>query len=386
MRGLIMKSMFKLLAIYVLRCVSRLFYIFPIKKNRLIFFSSHGLFYNCNPMYITEYLLSHKKNKYEIIWAFSQPEKYEFLKKKGVKVIKYNSVVRFYYEATSQASINNIGSFSWLPLRKGQLHINTWHGGGCYKTVSLGEKRNNKVMKKTLLLTARETSYMIASSQYSADYVYPNDFGYKGPVLNIGYPRNDILIKGNREVTRCKVCKYFQISPDTNLILFAPTWRYDREEKVLFPDFTEIAKAFTKRFEGKTKVLLRIHKRMYLALEEGDYLNASDYPDMQELLLACDMLLSDYSSCIWDFSLTYRPCILFTPDLEQYTEERGFDIDIHKWGFPIATTNEELIKLIEEFDEKKFVRAMHKHQEDLGSFDKGTACESFAKFLEEKLS
>ena len=104
-------------------------------------------------------------------------------------------------------------------------------------------------------------------------------------------------------------------------------------------------------------------------------LDLTSYPDMQELLYACDALITDYSSSMWDFSITGKPCLLYTPDLDRYIEQRGFDKDIYSWGFPVCKTNSQMYETIIGFNEKEFILLMDKHQKDLGSYEKGNATE-----------
>ena len=86
---------------------------------------------------------------------------------------------------------------------------------------------------------------------------------------------------------------------------------------------------------------------------------------------------------IWDFSFTYRPCFLYTPDLAQYERERGFDIDIHEWGFPVCESSDDLTNAICNFDADDFKKKMERHHEVLGSFENGHACEAVAQIIEE---
>jgi CDP-glycerol glycerophosphotransferase len=106
-------------------------------------------------------------------------------------------------------------------------------------------------------------------------------------------------------------------------------------------------------------------------------ISASDYPDMQELLYAADILITDYSSSMWDFSLTFKPCFIFAPDLKKYLAEQGFYTPIEEWPFPIAETNEQLIENINNINEEKYKQTVRKHHADLGSYENGTACEQF---------
>ena len=114
-------------------------------------------------------------------------------------------------------------------------------------------------------------------------------------------------------------------------------------------------------------------------------INGSNYEDMQDLLIAADALITDYSSSIWDYSFLYKPCFLFCPDLNYYIENRGFIIDIHEWGFPVCESNESLMKQIDEFDLESFKRNMDKHHNMLQSYETGKASENIAKYLEEEV-
>ena len=160
------KSLFKLCAIYILKLFMILLHVFPVKNNRIIFNSYSGRQYACNPKYISMYLNEKYTGKYELIWAIRNASSYKWLTEEGIKVVEYYSLKRLFYEATAKVSINNVGSFSWMPNTKNQLRINTWHGGGCYKKVGLSETCNDMIKKRTMELTAKNTSYMLSTSKY----------------------------------------------------------------------------------------------------------------------------------------------------------------------------------------------------------------------------
>jgi CDP-glycerol glycerophosphotransferase len=102
---------------------------------------------------------------------------------------------------------------------------------------------------------------------------------------------------------------------------------------------------------------------------------------MQELLCAADVLITDYSSCMWDFSLTFRPCFIFAPDIKKYRDNRGFYTPIEEWPFPVAETNEQLAYNILNFNEEKYRNDVKQHHVNLGSFEKGTATKQFCQIL-----
>ena len=114
-------------------------------------------------------------------------------------------------------------------------------------------------------------------------------------------------------------------------------------------------------------------------------INVTKYEDMQELLIATDMLISDYSSSIWDYSFSFKPCILYCPDLDYYIKNRGFVKDINKWGFPIAKNNNDLVDEINKIDINNYKKAMINHHLDLKSYENGNACEQIVNYIEKLL-
>ena len=237
-----MKGFIKIFKIYIMRFIMRLFYLFPIKDNRIIFNAYSGTQYACNPKYISEKLLEIYKGQFEIIWAFDKPEKYRFLEKSGIKLVKFYSLRRFFYEATAKISINNIGSFSWIPLRKGQEHVNTWHGF-TPTCAGMDEPANDKLTRYSIGLSGKETTLFLSMNRLFSDYAIKVRFGYGGKVLNCGFPRSDVLLNGKGDAIRKNVRKKYEISDETVVVMYAPTWRYEGISAMPEMDYKELSAA-----------------------------------------------------------------------------------------------------------------------------------------------
>jgi len=330
----------------------RLLYIFPIKENQLIFNSYRGSQYACNPKYISEKLLQLYSGKFEIIWAFNEPEKFDFLKKQGIKVIKFNSFKRFYYEATSKISINNVGSFSWLPLRKGQEHINTWHSGLDLTSCGMNEPENDKLTRYSIGLSAKETTLFLSANRLFSEYSLQIQFNYKGTLLECGLPRSDDLINRNLFYLRNTIREKLQIAQDTIVIMYSPTWRYGGANAMPHMDYYMISQAMKKRFGENFVVLNRSHHLSSNTTYKGiEYvIDVTSYPNIEELVMISDIMISDYSSVMWDGALADIAIIQYTPDAEQYDKERGFYVPIGKWCLPVAYSLMELCKIIQEIN------------------------------------
>lgn len=378
-----LKPLLKLAVIYVLRFVMRVLSIFPIRKNRIVINSYRGEQYSCNPKYISQGLQKMYPEKYEIIWAFKNPGKYYDLKKSGIKLVSFASIKRFYYEATAKISINNIGSYSWMPVRKGQEHINTWHGAVDYKKVALSEINNDAVMKKTLLMSARETTLYLSANKFFSEYCIPTEFGYRGEILEYGLPRNDALYFRNTQKARDRIVRKYKINPDNIIVLYAPTWRYDPDQKITPLDFSMVKNSAEKRFGKSCTVIFRAHHITGCIGTGNDWVvDVTDYPDSQEIMASSDLLITDYSSMMWDFSLTGRPCFLYVPDIDTYVAERGFNISADKWGFSICTTSQELGRAIEGYNAEYYQKIVEKHHNMLGSYETGHATEKICQWID----
>ena len=113
-------------------------------------------------------------------------------------------------------------------------------------------------------------------------------------------------------------------------------------------------------------------------------IDASSYPDMQELLCAADVLITDYSSSMWDMSLTGKPCFIYATDIADYQQERDFYTPINEWPFPIAQNNQELASVIQNFDEQKYAADVQHHHDALGSCETGHASQTVGDFIHSK--
>lgn len=374
----------KLLLCQIVRVAMKTMYIFPIKKNRIMFNSYSGRQYSCNPKAVSEYLEKHYPEKYEIVWTFREPDKHMELADRGIKVCKTRSLKHYYYKLTSKVSVCNGTWGSEIPERKSQYDINTWHGGGGgYKRLYAQAKNMDSTKLKWYLLDAGRYSLMLASSQTSLKNTVRISLNHSGAALG-GTARNDMLINRNRDDLYSMVKKALGMNLNDKLVLYAPTYREGKQAEEYDIDFTAVTEALEMRFGGKWKAAVRFH--YYIASQMADtnpkIINASDYPDMQELLYIADCVITDYSSLIWDYSFTCRPCLLYCTDLAYYENKRDFNKPIRTWGFPVCENNEELVNTILDFDEEDFYKKMHKHHEENGSFEEGHTTEDVCKIID----
>ncbi len=376
-----MSELAKIIYIKCMRGLNSFFYFIPIKQNRVLFESFSGAAYNCNPKYISEMLEQLCGSNVEIVWALKNPDGHADLEKRGIRLCKYRSIRHHFYKLTSKIFVSNFLQASEVAKRRKQIWIQTWHGGGCYKKIGSDSEHSSKIKLYRQSMQVGETDYFIASSSYFEKHVIKRQLGFQGKILECGMPRNDVLCHSPKAERISEIRRAIGISDDTFAVLFAPTWRegLDKYEAI---DVQRIKNAFEKRFQKPCEILFRAH--LYGTGKANGMIDVTAYEDMQDLLYACDCLITDYSSSMWDFSLTQKPCFLFTPDLEEYSELRGFDKDIQTWGFPVCISNDALVQSIACFSEDSFAQKMKQHQADLNSFEHGEATEFVVNLIRKK--
>lgn len=375
----------------IVYCLFHIFWILPVKRKRIYFESFAGKQISCNPLYIYNYLKSNYKD-FEYIWCYNgkSPQKYV---EERIKFVRYHSFKWIMAYTTSSVLISNHGVPDFIPLRKKQVFINTWHGGGAYKRIALQDNQEKKdVFFRKLYEKTSKHIYLFklissskAFTQCMADSLLVN----KSDFFEVGMPRNDIFFDKNAVIKeKEKLYRLFGLNKDIFFVLYAPTYRgcsndpgFNVEEKI---DLEMVSQAIWARFKKKPVFAFRMHYHVKTSFPELHILNVTEYPNMQELLCAADMLITDYSSSMWDYSFTGNPCILFAPDIEKYQKERGFYTDPYSWGFPIAKTNKELYEVIEKFDIDDFQKKMEMHHKNLGSCEHGDATGCICKFIVEQ--
>jgi len=364
--------------------------LFPIKKNRVLLINSLAENYSDNLKYIAENLTKNYAGKFELLFSVKEPKRFTGPTAE-LTPIKNNSLQYFYYGMTSQVLVTNSGFISYLPLKREQYIINTWHGGGAYKKYGIDICKNSHIYRKTLLFSANATSAFLSTCK-SASNVFTNALLIQPDAIwEIGMPRNDVLINRDMklgEMVRTKI----GLKEHERLVLFAPTYRKIKDNDFCDSiaisydiDAKRVCQALQRRFGGTWKFAVRFHPCIVnkTSVITDDMIDLTDYEDMQELLLAADVMINDFSSSIWDFMLTGRPCFLFAKDLEHYIQTAELYTPISEWPFPTSTNNDELEQNILDFDAEKYAADCKHHYEVLGGCETGQASELVCERIHE---
>lgn len=369
MRGL--KRAAKKLALV---CYSFLAHVLPVRKRTVVFMSSLGRNYTGNPRAVCEKMAElGLTGRYRCYYIFDEPGRFKAQLPPGVRALK-NARLRYYaVMAAAGIWVSDTRFQNYMIKRKKTVYIQTWHGTPLKKlgldldSLHMAGGATLEEYKEAFRKNAATWDYLLSQNPFSSE-VFRRAFDFRGTMLEIGYPRNDRLVRAAREENlpdgeagfaaaetgREPLRGRLGLPPGRRVMLYAPTWRDDAfysEEDYRFEtelDFGKMQQAF-----GKEYVL--VVKYHYMVREHADWnrypgfvYTAADDVDIAELYLISDLLITDYSSVMFDYSLLKRPMYFFAYDLENYRDAlRGFYFDFEEEApGPVVTTTDGLIAAI----------------------------------------
>ena len=368
----------------IYKIVSNCFCLFPIKKKRVLFISYYGEQYGCNPKYLSEYIIENKLD-WDVVWALNNNKQYKDI----FKFAKYLSLRYFFYLATSKVIVSNYRMPLDFNKRSGQIYVQTWHSSLRLKKIEADAADTIPPHYIKMAKHDSEQIDLLLSGCRKSTNIFRSCFWYNGEILASGTPRCDCLVKTNKN-KRESLRASLNIDNDDFVVLYAPTFRKDNSIDCYNVDFVSVCDALSKRFNKKVKILLRLHPHLkdysnaVLTSAKAIMTDVTRYDDIQELLMVSDLLISDYSGLIFDFMLTNRPCVLYTPDLENYiSSDRELYFNINELPFPICRNNNELIAEIKRLKLNEFASKYAIFNEFVGSYEDGNACKRVINKLEE---
>lgn len=329
----------------------------PVDKRKVLFSSYYGRGYSDSPKAIADALLASGEHV-NLCWLVKSEAEAATLPA-GVTPVDQNHVLaRIMAYSTSRVWVDNCRKY--VPhKRKGQYYLQTWHGFALKMIESDAPQALDEAYIRGSKNDSAMTDVIVSGSGFMTG-LYRNSFWYDGVVEELGTPRNDIFFGDTCAALGRKVRSALNLPTDRKLALYAPTFRADQNLGCYALDAQRLLSACQMRFGGDWTVLIRLHPNIaaksagLFPYDGNQIVDATAYPDMQELLAGADLLLTDYSSSMFDYALTGKPCVQFALDVEEYTRERNFYFPLTDLPFPMARSNEELAALIESYDQDQW--------------------------------
>ncbi|KRL94206.1 CDP-glycerol glycerophosphotransferase family protein [Levilactobacillus hammesii] len=367
----------------LLTLIIKLFWIFPIKKNKILFSAFSARSFSDNPKYIAKQVID-ENLKVDCVFVLRAPG--EVTLPDGIRSVKYNTL-RFLYElATSKIWVDNTRKQNFVVKRRGQVYIQTWHGSIPFKKI---EKDIESTLSDKYIKTAQRDSkmidYLLTNSSFGKE-ICRNAFWYDGEIRTTGTPRVDKLLTESANL-RMQAINALRLDPKTHYVLYAPTFRDNGDTRIYRIDFKRISQIFADRFGGEWKIILKLHPNIKdIGLGLDGVIDATSFPDIIELYSVASVLVTDYSSAMFDFSLTKKPVFLLMEDWKSFSKIRSTYFRREKLPFPVANNIDELSEKINDFDANVYALKLRRFYGKLSIVEDGLASHRVVSLMRNVIS
>ncbi|GAA0783911.1 CDP-glycerol glycerophosphotransferase family protein [Hathewaya limosa] len=330
--------------------VFKILSIFPTKQNRIILECDYGKGFFGNLLYIYKQI-KEEKMPLEIIIPINSGVRIDIQEDNNTKIVKTKTLKHLYYLATSKYWITNNHYYHFLPKPKGTIMINTWHALGAFKKFGIDSAKTEKERER-FIKDSKNIDYLLVSSK-ELKGIYSKALNVEETkILSLGIPRTDILFDSNHmEAVKEEFFNVHTELKKKNIILYAPTFRDDEKE---YFNMQLDLKLLKENLGDGSVILLKLHPiiRHKFEIPKGleDFIIDVSKVNINKLMIISDILITDYSSIIFEYSLLDKPIIFFAYDYEKYKNNlRNFYFGYEEFiPGKMLRTSEEVLNEIQE--------------------------------------
>lgn len=387
------KKVIKKVILFIYTLLTKLL---KVKKDVVVFESNLARNYTGNPRYIYEEMVRQGLDKkYKCYYIFEDTDTKII---GNAKKIKNNRFQFFYIMAIARFIVCDTRLPAYFIKRKEATYIQTWHGTPLKKLaldmdeISMAGETGIANYKKNFIENSKTWDYLISQNSFSTK-IFRRAFAFDKTMLEIGYPRNDILINDNNDTAIEKLKIKLGLPLDKKIILYAPTWRdnefYGKGKYKFSPklDFDLFCQELSEDYVCIVKYHYLVKDNIDWTPYKGFIYDFDLCYDIAELYLVSDLLITDYSSVMFDYSLLKRPMFFYAYDLENYKNHlRGFYFDfVNEVPGPITLTTKDLILSIKNYNNEEYKDKYKAFHEKFNEKDDGTASKQIVDLIVREL-
>ncbi|WP_022749544.1 CDP-glycerol glycerophosphotransferase family protein [Lachnobacterium bovis] len=384
---IVKKFSIKIYHILIFLVFSKIMSCLPIKKGKIVFLNFQGSGFGDSPAEIAKKLQSYKG--LDLVWLVKDENE---PMPNYIRKVKYRSLKACFELATASAWVDNVRDEHLVLKKKNQIYLQLWHGSISLKKIERDASDKLSFRYKLNAIYDGKIINAITCGNRNQERIFERAFYLKdkNQILKYGVPRNDIFYDLERvNSVRKKVRERLEIRDNEYVILYAPTFRNDVDRESNKIDLERLIDILERKVHKNIKVLIKLHPNIrrcgkyysYLAEENNKIIDVSDYVDSVEIGICSDAIITDYSSYIYDFAILGKVGMFFTLDYKDYIEERGLYEKLENYPFPLATSNDELINVIKNFDITEYKKNLKEWLKKLGVYEQGCASEKISDWL-----
>lgn len=366
------------------RCIEIVSKHLPL-QNKVVFCNHIGKGFGDDPKYIALSLL-HTRHKVRLIWMTKD---LNIDLPTGIEPVLYGSLTAKYHLYTSKVWVFNYKNSFKVEKRPNQYYIQTWHGNFALKKI---EKDIEDKLSEGYIRDSKKDSSMIDLMYSNNEFkinIFKKSFWYKGKVIHSGSPQLSILINTPQEL-RAKVVRQLSISENKRFVLYAPTFRNNEDINIYKFDYARVLQCLKTKFNSEFIMLIRLHPNISEQSSKLTYsnevINATNYPDMNELMSVSDVMLTDFSGVAFDFMLKNAPVFLYAPDYDSYVKnERDLYFSYEETPFSFSKSEQQLLENIKLFSSTNYAKKVNDFKSRIGMEENGHGDENIANIITERI-
>ena len=359
--------------------LNKLFAIFPIVPNKIVFESGRDLI-DGNAKAIYNYIKKNDINNYRTIWLVTKSTDVSDIDTNDYAY--YKTLKGLYHLSTAKYLLKNQSIGEIITKKKGQIYIQLFHGNGVMKKQGYDV---NEAIERPVVSHAKEWDYYIANDENDKKTIR-SATGYNGKIEILGMAAVDTVINNCKdEQKKQNVLKHLNINNSKKNILYAPTFRdYDLDKNIINIPIKELSKL------KDYNIIIRLHPLVRTKVDKSlfnldNFINGCNYPDVSDILAITDILITDYSSVFYEYMPKNSPIIFYPYDFDKYVALRGgFYVDYKKeLPGPICYTEKELLNVIKKIDEiyPQYIEKRRKFNKKYNNLSDGKASERLVNNL-----
>lgn len=361
---------------------------FPINNKKVCFDSFEGTGFGGDPKYICLELMKTRPDL-EIIW-FVRKNMDNF--PDGIKQVYIDGISAIYHQSTAKVWVDNTRTGHRTKKRNGQYYLQTWHANVLAKKIE--RDAEDKLWPEYIPVAKYDgmitDAFIVANKRYLE--VAKQSFWLNNQVeyLQIGAAANDVLFQNkNNHAYLDSVKQKIGIKGNPFIILYAPSFRDDGSIEGYKIDFEGVKIAFEQRTNNECVILVRFHPDVVqhenLISYSNKIINVTRYPDLKDLSLISDVLITDYSSTVYDFLLLRKPIFRLCLDFDAYKKIRDVYDDFYNMPYPLSYSNMELIDEICKYSNKRYQKKLDEYFLANPVYDNGFSARKSTDWIEKVL-